>query len=411
MDNVLRCNSLNCRRPLTDQALVTTCSHIFCLDCANRLGLDPRRDRNVCPACGVILTSPGDYPVNSLNPTEDYKTSVLSGLSPNIIMECTGRAMSFWAYQTTQEMYGSINIAALTLPGLRAYEATGANQEMFRVYQERVAKALTEKYTSLNSYLDKTMADANTEIEQLQNQITMQEKGDLTKQNGELQNAFKEKHRALLQATELYDRLKKKAMMNQMEVAASDAVDSTLNSISQSHGHQDQHIYQNSRQHGGSSDGQYMETGHAGRMPHGRSHLNNHASQGHGTNTKAGLQDWGRPPPQPRVSNISGTPSNHRRGVGPAGGIGLSAVPGLVSGTPRMSQQRDNFFERPANQPRATPNAYGPKVGMSPGVRVSQADANTAFDFRRGGGVGGEKQYKPKLKLDGMDLTYENRGL
>jgi hypothetical protein len=45
-----------------------------------------------------------DAVIANLNPTEDYKTSVLSGLSPNIIMECTGRALSFFAYQTSQEM-------------------------------------------------------------------------------------------------------------------------------------------------------------------------------------------------------------------------------------------------------------------------------------------------------------------
>ena len=39
-----------------------------------------------------------------LNPTEDYKTSVLSGLSPSVIMECAGRGVAFWVYQTTQEM-------------------------------------------------------------------------------------------------------------------------------------------------------------------------------------------------------------------------------------------------------------------------------------------------------------------
>lgn len=50
------------------------------------------------------LTNPDDVVVANLNPTEDYKTSVLSGLSPNIIMECAGRALSFWTYQTTQEM-------------------------------------------------------------------------------------------------------------------------------------------------------------------------------------------------------------------------------------------------------------------------------------------------------------------
>ena len=50
------------------------------------------------------LINPDDVVVATLNPTEDYKTSVLSGLNPNVIMECAGRALNFWAYQTMQEM-------------------------------------------------------------------------------------------------------------------------------------------------------------------------------------------------------------------------------------------------------------------------------------------------------------------
>ena len=77
-------------------------SHIFCIDCSNRCQLSGQRP--ICPACDIQLTNPDDVVVANLNPTEDYKTSVLSGLSPNVIMECAGRALNFWAYQTMQEM-------------------------------------------------------------------------------------------------------------------------------------------------------------------------------------------------------------------------------------------------------------------------------------------------------------------
>jgi E3 ubiquitin-protein ligase CCNP1IP1 len=39
-----------------------------------------------------------------LNPSEDYKTSILSGLSPTIVMEIAGRGLAFWNYQMAQEM-------------------------------------------------------------------------------------------------------------------------------------------------------------------------------------------------------------------------------------------------------------------------------------------------------------------
>lgn len=59
------------------------------------------------------LPKPDDVVVTNLNPTDDYKTSVLSGLSPNIIMECAGKALGFWAYQTAQEM--SVTVSSRTM--------------------------------------------------------------------------------------------------------------------------------------------------------------------------------------------------------------------------------------------------------------------------------------------------------
>lgn len=65
----------------------------------------PAGATRVCPACRNLLSQPDDAVSTSLHPTEDYKTSVLSGLSPSTIMECAGRGLAFWSYQSTQEMY------------------------------------------------------------------------------------------------------------------------------------------------------------------------------------------------------------------------------------------------------------------------------------------------------------------
>lgn len=84
---------------------LSSSSHIFCTDCATGFGLiGQKHQHRACPACGTHLTNPDDAVITNLNPSEDYKTSVLSGLSPNAITECTSRALSFWAYQVTQEM-------------------------------------------------------------------------------------------------------------------------------------------------------------------------------------------------------------------------------------------------------------------------------------------------------------------
>lgn len=80
-------------------------SHIFCVPCSDSLGLSGSAvGIRICPACETQLGNPDDAVVTQLNPTEDYKTSVLSGLHPNLIIECASRGVSFFQYQTSQEM-------------------------------------------------------------------------------------------------------------------------------------------------------------------------------------------------------------------------------------------------------------------------------------------------------------------
>ncbi|POY75333.1 hypothetical protein BMF94_1560 [Rhodotorula taiwanensis] len=68
----LKCNSLRCRKSL---------------------GLE------ICPACETALPDPDDVVQTSLNPHDSYKTSILAGLSPTIILDVAGRALNFYAYQ------------------------------------------------------------------------------------------------------------------------------------------------------------------------------------------------------------------------------------------------------------------------------------------------------------------------
>ncbi|KUJ06932.1 uncharacterized protein LY89DRAFT_767219 [Mollisia scopiformis] len=204
MEFVLRCNVLKCRKELNVSAIVTTCSHVFCSDCANQCQLSGQRDgqQRTCPACDAQLPNHDDVAVTDLNPTEDYKTSVLSGLGPNIIMECAGRALSFWAYQSTTEI----------------------------VYQEYLAKNLTDKFSTLNAQMDKVIHDANSEISNLRNKIqNMQVDQDtLRRRNKELAQAFREKSKKQMQTQELYDKLKRRSLLGQVQDAASDAVDHTV---------------------------------------------------------------------------------------------------------------------------------------------------------------------------------------
>ncbi|EMC91898.1 hypothetical protein BAUCODRAFT_58923, partial [Baudoinia panamericana UAMH 10762] len=203
MDFALRCNSLRCRSQLNDRAVVTTCSHIFCIACSESLGLANANGAvRTCPACDTQLANPDDAVVTQLNPTEDYKTSVLSGLSPSIIMECAGRGLSFYSYQTTQEI----------------------------IYQEFLARSLTDKYSTLSSQMDRIIHDANSEIMGLRDKLSTMhaEQKQLQQKNRDLAEAFREKAKHQQHLQKLYQSLKQEQLAAGMELAAEHDADHTL---------------------------------------------------------------------------------------------------------------------------------------------------------------------------------------
>ncbi|KAH9853827.1 hypothetical protein C2E23DRAFT_96875 [Lenzites betulinus] len=182
MDN-LRCNRLTCRRSLADKAVVTTCSHIFCVDCANELFNASR----LCPACETSLTEPDDVVVCSLHPSNDYKTSVLSGLNPTIILEICSRALSFWQYQLHQE----------------------------QSFQQALYRNVTEKNAQLEKRLENVIREANGEISLLTNKLTEMER-DLEgerRKSASMQDSLKESEKEYHKLKTQYDKLKRKALL------------------------------------------------------------------------------------------------------------------------------------------------------------------------------------------------------
>ncbi|KAI1329122.1 hypothetical protein F5Y16DRAFT_418343 [Xylariaceae sp. FL0255] len=346
MEHTLHCNILKCRKELGDRALVTTCYHIFCGDCAGRLGLaGQRRDRETaCPACGTPLVNPDDAVITNLKLSEDYKTSVLSGLSPNVIMDCATRALAFWAYQVTQEI----------------------------VYQQQMAKTLTAKYSSLNVHLDKVVNDANAEISNFHAQLksTEMEREELTKKYDELLYNYKSQNRKLLQTQELYDKLKRKAMLGQVQDAAEDAVESRLHvpSLGQVGGMdepQDAPLF--------SSRETFYGPGGLDNLHGQRQSLGTYNPQQPSLPLQAG--NWPRTiGAQSDVPPI--TPSTHRRRmVDDSTNAGLSTVPGVVVGTSRVPRNHMNSRTAPANvlsnNPQRLNNSFSP-ARMSSGLKVGQ---------------------------------------
>ncbi|KAJ7781538.1 hypothetical protein B0H16DRAFT_1498731 [Mycena metata] len=183
MDTDLKCNRLTCRRPLTDKAVVTTCSHIFCVDCANELFNAAR----LCPACETTLSEPDDVVVCSLHPSNDYKTSVLSGLTPSIILEICSRAISFWQYQTHQE----------------------------NSFQQAVVRNVNDKNAQLQKQLENVVREANGEINLLSNKNAELER-DLELERRkvrDLQDATRERDKEYQKLKTQHDKIKRKALL------------------------------------------------------------------------------------------------------------------------------------------------------------------------------------------------------
>ncbi|PUU73394.1 hypothetical protein B9Z19DRAFT_1004554 [Tuber borchii] len=182
---ILRCNDLRCRAQTDGRAVVTTCS-----------------GQRTCPACNTSLSKLDDAVIAVLNPSDDYKTSVLSGLSPSIIIEICTRGLAFWTYQVTQEIF----------------------------YQEHLAKSLRARGTEIQGENEKIIRDANAEISALRNKIAGMGvvEDELRRKNHELMQGWREKARKLAQTQELYDKLKRRTLISQVQQAAADQADQAL---------------------------------------------------------------------------------------------------------------------------------------------------------------------------------------
>ncbi|KAH6889104.1 hypothetical protein B0T10DRAFT_538251 [Thelonectria olida] len=296
--------------------------------------------RSACPACNCQLNSPDDAAITNLNPSEEYKTSVLSGLSPNVIMECAGRALSFWAYQMTQDIF----------------------------YQQYLYKTLTNKYSNLSLRLEKTINDANSEIEALQQKITSlaADQDSLRRKNMEISQAYKEKSRKHLQVQEAYDKIRRRAEIGHIQQAASDEVDSSL-SMAPQMGHS----------FGGATNHNSVEA--PMRPSFGQNHridvattMNASAPRSHNTFSREDGR-WPRAGTNVHAeTSYAPVGGLHRHAVGSSSHLsGTSTVPGHT-GTPAPGPGAKRHSPG-SNAPSFANNRVGlTGVGLTSGLKVSQ---------------------------------------
>ncbi|KAG2228650.1 hypothetical protein INT48_002961 [Thamnidium elegans] len=175
MDVDIHCNVIKCRRKLSveGQACVTSCSHIFCLDCAKR-SFDKAL---VCPACKTNLVEENDDMILvQMNPTEEYKSSVLAGLKPDNILDICTRAIAFYEYQTSQELS----------------------------FQSLLQKNLQDKYKSLK-------------IEKEKHQDLVNECESEKSKSQQLYQQLQEKSKQFQKLQSVYEKLKRKHIGNNLQ--------------------------------------------------------------------------------------------------------------------------------------------------------------------------------------------------
>ncbi|XP_072357699.1 E3 ubiquitin-protein ligase CCNB1IP1 isoform X2 [Scyliorhinus torazame] len=171
-EDALLCNLPRCRARLSGFAWVTACSHVFC----DQHGSGQfSRSPALCPACGSALSGKLDIVRTDLNPPEDYKGMVLSGLRPHTVLEVTGRALAFWSYQIHQErMYQEYTYS----------KAEGRLKQMDKVYAQQLQgkdlevsssrsevsslKKMLEEYKKKYSEVSEKLMDRNRQYQKLQ---------------------------------------------------------------------------------------------------------------------------------------------------------------------------------------------------------------------------------------------------
>jgi E3 ubiquitin-protein ligase CCNP1IP1 len=130
-----------------------------------------------------------------LNPSEDYKASVLSGLDPELINEIAGRALSFWVYQYQ-------------------FLTRSAQEQRFQIMSKKSAE---DKCKELDRKAQMVIKEANQEFSSRLKLIEINDK--LKSYTSEHQNTLKRLHEVTEQFNEktrqyqklkgLYDKLKR----------------------------------------------------------------------------------------------------------------------------------------------------------------------------------------------------------
>lgn len=196
------CNFRKCRKTLTSDAWVTTCSHAFCVEHGKKEFKRNIHNSLTCPACGTELQDKFDVIQADLKPGETFKSIVLAGMKPDVIMDIAMRAMSFWSYQVEQETLYQENVAKHAREKLECMEEiNNLNLQKLKAELDTSKRKVVSLQTEYNKKRKQTeeltakLEEKSRKIQQLQFQLDAQKRKDIRVNNFE--DASKNRARCL----------------------------------------------------------------------------------------------------------------------------------------------------------------------------------------------------------------------
>ncbi|XP_063616178.1 E3 ubiquitin-protein ligase CCNB1IP1-like [Cydia splendana] len=189
------CNFRKCRKSLTNQAWVTTCSHAFCIEHGKSEFKRNIENSLNCPACGNELRDKFDVIQADLRPSETFKSIVLAGMRPDTIMDIAMRAMSFWSYQVEQETLYQEGLAKHMREKLKCLEEINTlNAQKLKAELEtckRKISSLQAEFHKKNKQAEELKAnleDKSRKIQKLSYQLDAKKRKDIRVDNFESSN-------------------------------------------------------------------------------------------------------------------------------------------------------------------------------------------------------------------------------
>ncbi|XP_022907887.1 E3 ubiquitin-protein ligase CCNB1IP1-like [Onthophagus taurus] len=162
----MRCNLQSCRVLLEKKGLVTSCSHIFCQQHAQ---ISVKAGK--CLACSTVFNNSYDYNMTDMQPTDQYKAMIITGLNPEQILDITGRSISFYTYQLSNECRLKDDLLKQSKIEMENIKANfKADLDKMHRLSNDMKKELDEKSAEVQKYKDQLMQN-NRLLKKLQMEL------------------------------------------------------------------------------------------------------------------------------------------------------------------------------------------------------------------------------------------------